>query len=113
MRCDSRRSGDRSCDTEADYVGDCTGRIEFRGVTYRPHNLLPTAPRVASRESDRGDVVGCDGEPVDQVAVHKIRGVATELAIAVIGDSWSGVYAREGTGPMDWPINLQGTSPQR
>lgn len=89
-------------DTDSGNEGDCVARIEYQGATYRPHNSVKkSAP--TSEELGQGDVVGCDGEPVDQVAVHRIRGVEQGTGVAVVDSTWQGLYVLEGSTPEDWP----------
>ena len=87
--------------------GDCNARITFRGNTFRPINEVENVPVQAARLGS-GQVVGCDLEPVDRVAIHRVRGVDPALAIAVTGQ-WRAVYVREGTKPTDWPALLATT----
>lgn len=82
--------------------GDCNARITFRGNTFRPINEVENVPMETVRLGS-GQVVGCDLEPVDRVAIHRVRGVDPTVAIAVTGHKARGVYVREGTKPTDWP----------
>ena len=99
-----------SCDSGSQDAGDCNARIEYQGVVYRPHNLLRQSAPTESAKFGSGDVVGCEGEAVDQVTVHKIRGVAPGVAIAVVGSDWRGIYVLEGTSPDDWPSSIKAKS---
>lgn len=86
--------------------GDCNARIRFHGTVFRSHNLVNEAASVKDDVTGTGEVVGCDLDVVDHVAVHKVQGVDPRLAIAVVGEQWPGVYVREGTKPGDWPTQL-------
>ena len=99
-----------SCDAGSQDDGDCNARIEYRGVVYRPHNLLKHA-HTESAKSGFGDVVGCEGEAVDQVAVHEIHGVAPGVAVAVLDPHWRGIYVLEGSSPDDWPSSIKTRAP--
>ena len=96
-----------SCDAGSQDAGDCNARIEYQGVAYRPHNLLRQSAHTESAELGSGDVVGCEGEAVDQVTVHEIHGVVPGVAIAVVDPDWRGIYVLEGTGPDDWPSSIK------
>ena len=89
-----------SSDSASD--GDCNARIEYQGSTYRTHNLVKASAEAEETSLGRGDVVGCDGDPVDQISVHRVVGVEPDVAIAVTGAEWRGTYVLEGTGPGDW-----------
>jgi len=100
-----------SCDAGSrDDAGDCNARIEYEGVVYRPHNLLRQSARTESASLASADVVDCEGEAVDQVAVHEIRGSAPRVAIAVVDPDWRGVYVLEGTSADDWPSSIKAKS---
>jgi hypothetical protein len=90
--------------------GDCNARIKYQGSTYRTHNLVKASAEAEETSLGRGDVVGCDGEAVDQVSVHRVVGVEPDVAIAVTGSEWRGTYVLEGTGPGDWEMIRKSTS---
>lgn len=90
--------------------GDCNARIEYRGSTYRTHNLVKASVEAEETSLGRGDVVGCDGDAVDQVSVHRVVGVEPDVAIAVTGSEWRGTYVLEGTGSGDWQMIRKSTS---
>ena len=95
------------CGTNDGATGDCSARIEFRGVTYRSHNELNDSAPTESAELGDGRVLGCDREAVDRVAVHRIRGVDDKVAIAIKDRDWLGVYVAEGLSPSEWPPRLR------
>lgn len=91
--------------------GDCNARIEYQGSTYRTHNLVKASAEAQETTLGRGDVVGCDGDAVDQVSVHRVVGVEPDIAIAVTGSEWRGTYVLlAGTGPGDWEPIRKSTS---
>lgn len=98
-------------DPQAANDGDCNARIQFQGKVFRGHNLVNQLAPTDKLKSGIGDVLDCDGSTVAHVAVYKVSGVNPDLAVAVIGDNWPGVYVREGTGPSDWPTQLKASSP--
>lgn len=91
--------------------GDCSARIHFRDNIFRGHNLTKQSMAFEDAALGTGDVVGCDLDPVDQVEVHKIRGIDPLIAIAVVEKDARGVYVREGTKPSDWPTQLLAPTP--
>ena len=97
-----------SSDSASD--GDCSARIEYQGSTYRTHNLVRASAEAEETSLGRGEVVGCDGDAVDQVSVHRVVGVEPDVAIAVTGSKWRGTYVLEGTGPGDWEPIRKSTS---
>jgi hypothetical protein len=90
--------------------GDCNARITFQDATYRTHNLTKSSTPTHRSSTGVGDVVGCDGEPVDRVEVYQIQGVDLDIAIAVVDSDWQGLYVLEGTTPEDWPLIRQKVS---
>jgi hypothetical protein len=84
-------------------LDDCATRIHFQDHMFRGHNLTKQSVPAENPALGTGDVVGCESDPVDHVAVHKIRGVDSDVAITITSKHWRGVYVREGTRPSDWP----------
>lgn len=100
-------AGAAGCGASTGGLGDCNSRIAYQGGTYRPHNQLrPWAPTEPVSVGS-GDVVGCNGEAVDHVAVYAISGVAPNVAIAVTDSRWEGLYVLTGTNPSDWPSEIK------
>ncbi|MFC6704589.1 hypothetical protein [Flexivirga alba] len=91
--------------------GECNARIVFQNKTFRGHNLVRQSAPAEAAVLGTGDVVGCDREVVDHAAIHKLRGVDADVAIAVVDSHWPGVYVREGSEPTDWPAQLKLPSP--
>ncbi|MFP8962470.1 hypothetical protein ACLIYP_18225 [Streptomyces nanhaiensis] len=90
--------------------GDCTARIRFEGSLYRSHSAMPDRAPLGS-SAGRGEVVGCgglDAPAVDRVEVHRIEGVAPEVAVGTRGD-WPGLYIREDLASerSSWPEPLR------
>jgi hypothetical protein len=89
--------------------GDCTGRIRFEGVIYRPHNAVnQEAP--AGLMVGTADVIGCgglDAPAVDIVEVHSVRGVGIAIALVSTDADWHGVYVAEDLRRSAWPDILK------
>ena len=90
--------------------GDCSARIRYDGVVYRPHNALNrNAPR--GRELGTGDVVDCgdanSARKVDAVALFSVKGVRRSIAVTVWRGTWRGIYVAEGVSQSVWPRPLR------
>lgn len=90
--------------------GDCSARIRYEGVVYRPHAALnQSAPQ--GSELGTGDVVDCgnaaSAPKVDEVTVFSVQGVATSVALMAGQGDWHGIYVAEGVPRSDWPRVLR------
>jgi len=89
---------------------DCSARIRYEGVVYRPHNALNQAAPQGSRLGT-GDVVDCgDGASapkVDEVTVFSVKGVSTSVALIAGQGDWHGIYVAEGVPRSEWPRVLR------
>jgi Family of unknown function (DUF6281) len=96
-----------ACDTAPSALdGDCSARIRYQGVIYRPHNALnQAAPR--GSELGTGDVVDCgegaSAPKVDEVTVFSVKGVASSIAVMAKQGEWQGIYVAEDVPRSDWP----------
>lgn len=102
-------AGTTSCsDTvnNSELDGDCTARVRLDGVIFRPHNLTIAKPPLGEPLGD-ADVVDCgegmDAPRVGHVRVFAIKGLPTDLAVAVRRGAMGGAYIVEGSSPSDWP----------
>jgi hypothetical protein len=96
-------------DSDADWEGDCSGRVRYQGALYRSHNELNQAAPLG-RPLGGGDIVGCGGlgaDAVNRVEVRVVRGVDPGIAIAIGDKKWRGVYVAVGVQKASWPEVLR------
>ncbi len=91
-------------------AGDCTVRIEFEAVVYRPDNRVnDTLPRAG--QLGNGQPVDCDGQQVPDlgtVTVVALKGIDPAVAVAVndTQDELSGTYVAVGVTDAQLPDAL-------
>lgn len=81
---------------------DCSPRVRYHGTVYE----IPTTVNLDAalgKPSGRGDVIGCDGRTVESANLRAVRGVAVDVAIAVDGGDYHGVYVSRDVPEASWP----------
>jgi hypothetical protein len=99
------------CDSSPDAAihGECSGRIRYQGVIYRPHNALNQAAPIGE-PLGKGSIIGCGGlsaTAVVEVRVFAVKGVKRMVAVATEDAHWHGVYIAEGVRQSSWPAVLR------
>jgi hypothetical protein len=89
--------------------GECSARIAWDDVVYRPHDQLE--PRLRpSAALGAGRVVDCDGSTVgDPVTVRAVEGFDPGVVLAVVGGGYAGFYVAEELPVQHWPDGLRRT----